>query len=384
MTDPHLTYGFSDEQKLLRESVLGTLARVLPPEKIRELDRAGEYPYEACQALADLGINGIVYPKEFGGLESSFKDLAVLGEALGYHYGGIAQAWSITCIYAGMHIALHGSDEMRRDMLPKIMSGEMRLALCLSEPDHGSDLAGIECFARKGGNGYVLSGQKIYNSAAHVAHNLVVVCKTKPGRGYDGISMFVVDTSLPGVTVNRLSALGRHTTEANHCFFDSVRLSADRLIGTENDGWHGLMKCLNVERLNLAANGVGNTLKIMEHVLAYARERQQFGRPIGKFQAVSHKFADMQIMYQTARAMLYRVAEMLDNGLDPIMENAVLKAYATEVNWKVADMAMQIMAGAGYIIDQDMQMMFRDARVGPIGGGTSEIQRNVIASRMGL
>ena len=384
MSDPHLTFGFTEEQKLLRKSVLGTLARVLPPEKIRELDKAGEYPYEACQALADLGINGIMYPKEFGGLDSSYKDLAVLGEALGYHYGGIAQAWSITCIYAGMHIALHGSDEMRREILPKVISGEMRLALCLSEPDHGSDVAGIECFARKDGNGYVLNGQKIYNSAAHVAHNLVVVCKTKPGRGYDGISMFVVDTSLPGVTINRLSALGRHTTEANHCFFDEVKLPAEAMIGTENDGWHGLMKCLNVERLNLAANGVGNTLRIMEHALNYAQERQQFGRPIGKFQAVSHKFADMQIMYQTARAMLYRVAEMLDAGQDPIMENAVLKAYATEVNWKVADMAMQILAGAGYIIDQDMQMLFRDARVGPIGGGTSEIQRNVIASRMGL
>lgn len=384
MDDPHLTFGFSEEQNMLRESVLGTLERVLPPEKIRELDQAGEYPYEACKALAEIGINGIVYPEQYGGLNRSFTDLAVLGEALGYHYGGIAQAWGITCIYAGMHVALHGSDAMKKEILPKIISGEMRLALCLSEPDHGSDVAGIECLAVRDGDEYVLNGQKIYNSAAHVAHNLVVVCKTKPGRGYNGISMVVVDTSLPGVTVQRLSALGRHTTEANHCFFDNVRLPADRLIGKENDGWDGLMKCLNVERLNLAANGVGNTLRIMEHALNYAKEREQFGRPIGKFQAVSHKFADMQIMYQTARAQMFRVAAMLDAGLDPIMENAVSKAYATEVNWKVADMAMQILAGAGYIIDQDMQMMFRDARVGPIGGGTSEIQRNVIARRMGL
>ncbi|MBC8241682.1 MAG: acyl-CoA/acyl-ACP dehydrogenase [Alphaproteobacteria bacterium] len=384
MDDPNLTFGFTDEQKLLRNSVLGTLQRVLPPEKIRELDMAGEYPYEACAALAEAGVNGIVYPEEYGGLGGSFMDLAVLGEALGYHYGGIAQAWGITCIYAGMHIALHGSEEMKREVLPKIISGDMRLALCLSEPDHGSDVASIEALAVRDGGDYVLNGQKIYNSAAHVAHNLVVVVKTKPGRGYDGISMFLVDTTLPGVTIQRLDALGRKTTEANHCFFEDVRLPADRLIGTENDGWQGLMKCLNVERLNLAANGVGNTLKIMEHALAYARERQQFGRPIGKFQAISHKFAEMQIMYQTARAQTFRVAQMLDAGVDPIMENAVAKAYTTEVNWKVADMAMQILAGAGYILDQDMQMMFRDARVGPIGGGTSEIQRNVIAQRMGL
>jgi alkylation response protein AidB-like acyl-CoA dehydrogenase len=126
MTDPHLTFGFTDEQKLLRESVLGTLARVLPPEKIRALDAAGEYPADACKALAEAGINGIVYPEAYGGLGGSFMDLAVLGEALGYHYGGIAQAWSITCIYAGMHIAMHGSDAMKREVLPKVIAGDMR------------------------------------------------------------------------------------------------------------------------------------------------------------------------------------------------------------------------------------------------------------------
>jgi alkylation response protein AidB-like acyl-CoA dehydrogenase len=273
---------------------------------------------------------------------------------------------------------------MKREVLPKIIAGDMRLALCLSEPDHGSDVAGIELSAGRKRDGYVLNGQKIYNSAAHVAHNLVVVGKTKPGRGYDGISLFLVDASLPGVSIRRLSALGRHTTEANHCFFENVALPADRLIGEENGGWRGLMRCLNVERLNLAANGVGNTRRIIDHVLAYAKTRAQFGRPIGKFQAVSHKLADMEIMWQTARAQTFRVAQMLDAGLDPVCENAVAKAYATEVNWKVADMGMQIMAGAGYIMDQDMQMMFRDARVGTIGGGTSEIQRNVIARCMGL
>ena len=119
MDDPNLTFGFTEEQKLLRESVLGTLQRVLPPEKIRELDKAGDYPYEACAALAEAGVNGIVYPEEYGGQGGSFMDLAVLGEALGYHYGGIAQAWGITCIYAGMHIALHGSEAMKHEILPR-------------------------------------------------------------------------------------------------------------------------------------------------------------------------------------------------------------------------------------------------------------------------
>jgi len=384
MSDAHMTFGFSDEQRQMRRSVMGLLDRVLPPEKIRELDKSGEFPFEACRALAEGGYMGLMYPQRYGGMGGSYMDLAVLGEALGYHYGGIAQAYAITAIYAGMHIALNGSEEMKREVLPKIISGEMRLALCLSEPDHGSDVAGIELSAVRVGEAYVLNGQKIYNSAAHVAHNLVVVAKTKPGRGYQGISMFLVDSSLPGVAIHRLSALGRRTTEANHCFFENVRIPADRIIGAEHDGWRGLMSCLNVERLNLAANGVGNTRRIIEHVLDYAKTRRQFGRPIGKFQAIAHKLAEMEIMWQTARAQVFRVAQMLDAGLDPVCENAVAKAYATEANWKVADTAMQIMAGAGYIIDRDMQMMFRDARVGMIGGGTSEIQRNVIARCMGL
>src|SRR5262249_57718573 len=140
------------------------------------------------------------------------------------------------------------------EVVGKMSGGEMGVGVGLSEPDHGSDVAGIELTARREGNGYVLNGQKIYNSAAHVAHNLVVVAKTKPGRGYDGITMFLVDPSLPGVSIRRLRALGRHTTEANHCFFADVRLSADPMIAPENNGWHGLMRCLNVERLNLAAN----------------------------------------------------------------------------------------------------------------------------------
>jgi alkylation response protein AidB-like acyl-CoA dehydrogenase len=384
VSDAKLTFGFSEEQKQMRRSVLGLLARVLPPAKVRELDAAGEYPFEACKALAAGGYMGLMYAPEYGGMGGSFMDLAVLGEALGYHYGGIAQAYGITVIYAGMHIALHGSEELKREVLPKIISGEMRLALCLSEPDHGSDVAGIALSAVREGNGYLLNGQKIYNSAAHVAHNLVVVAKTRPGRGYDGISLFLVGATSPGLSIHRLSALGRHTTAANHCHFDNVRVAADRMIGEENSGWRGLMQCLNVERLNLAANGVGNTRRILEHVLGYAKTRQQFGRPIGKFQAVAHRLAEMEMMWQTARAQTFRVAQMLDAGLDVVCENAVAKAYATEVNWKVADMAMQIMAGAGYIMDQDMQMMFRDARVGMIGGGTSEIQRNVIARSMGL
>src|SRR5499433_4544519 len=151
-----MTFGLSEEQRQMRASVLGLLDRVLPPAKIRALEEAREYPFDAHQALAHAGFMGLMYPAEYGGMGGSYLDLAVLAEALGYHYGGIAQAYAITVIYAGMHIALHGSDAMKREVLPKIITGDLRLALCLSEPDHGSDVAGIELTALREGNGYVL------------------------------------------------------------------------------------------------------------------------------------------------------------------------------------------------------------------------------------
>ena len=384
MSDAHMTFGFSEEQRQMRASVLGLLNRVLPPAKIRELDKAGEYPFEAHKALADAGYMGLVYPTEYGGMGGSYMDLAVLGEALGYHYGGIAQAYGITVIYAGMHVALHGSEDMKREVLPKIISGDMRLALCLSEPNHGSDVAGIELAAVRDGNGYVLNGREdLQQRGARGA---------QPGRGGEDQAgprlrrhQHVPGRHIPARRLHPPPECARPAHDRGQPLLLRQRAPSRRPHHRRGEQrLAGLMKCLNVERLNLAANGVGNTRRILDHVLDYAKTREQFGRPISKFQAVSHKLAEMEMMWQTARAQTFRVAQMLDAGLDPVCENAVAKAYATEVNWKVADMAMQIMAGAGYIMDQDMQMMFRDARVGMIGGGTSEIQRNVIARCMGL
>ena len=209
----------------MRASVLGLLSRVLPPAKIRELDKAGEYPFEAHKALAEAATWGSCIRSSTAAWPAATWTWPCWARRWATITAGSPRPTASPSIYAGMHIALHGSPDMKREVLPKIISGDMRLALCLSEPDHGSDVAGIELAAVREGNGYVLNGQKIYNSAAHVAHNLVVVAKTKPGRGYDGISMFLVDTSLPGVSIRRLSALGRHTTEANHCFFENVRTS---------------------------------------------------------------------------------------------------------------------------------------------------------------
>lgn len=378
------TFGFTEQQRLIRDSVLDLLERVLPATKIRQLDAAGEFPREAYAALANAGWMGLPYAEAYGGSAGSNKDLAVLVESMAYHYASVATAYLTTVIYGGMHIALHGSEALRQRYLPRIVDGSIRMAIALTEPDAGSDAAAIRTRAERRGDRYLVNGQKLYITCAHVSDYLVTAVRTGADAGTRGISMLLIDAKAPGVVIRPLDTLGRRTTRANEVFFDSVEVPADHLIGEENRGWRGLMKCLNLERLCLAAAGAGNMQHVVDYARDYAVQRRQFGQPISKFQAVAHKLADMRISAETTRLLVWRVAEMLDAGLDPRMETAIAKIVATENDFRCADIGMQVMGGAGYMMEQDMQRFFRDSRIGPIGGGSNEIQRNIIASLMGL
>lgn len=380
---PYKTFGFTDEQVMMRDSVLGTLNRVLPEAKILELEAASEYPAEALLALAEAGWLALPFEEEFGGVAASNKDLAVFIEALGYHHAGITSAYMTSVVYGGLHMQFHGSDWMKRELLPKLIQGKLRMAIGYSEPSGGSDAAAILTRAKRDGDDYVISGQKVFITNAHVADYLVITAKTDPDAGHRGLSLFLLDTKLPGVTIRNLNPMGRRTSLPNEVFLDEVRVPASHLVGEENRGWPLLMRGLNMERMLLAAASAGQMIKIIEIAKDWAMERKAFGQTITEFQAVAHKFAEMQMMTETARLHTFSVADMLDAGENPVMETAIAKTVATEYNMKVADMGVQIMGGAGYM-DGRMSQLYRDARVGPIGGGTSEIMRTVIAKRMGV
>lgn len=383
------TFGFTEQQRMIRDSVLDLLQAELPPDKIRALDRDGEFPFDAYRALADAGWMALPFPESLGGAGGSHKDLAVLVEAMAYHYASIATAYLTTVIYAGQHIALHGSELLKRRYLPGIIDGSLRMAIALSEPGAGSDAAAITTRAERRSDRYIVSGQKLYITCAHVAHHLVAAVRTGAAdspeyAGHRGISMLLIPTDARGVTIRMLDTLGRRTTRANEVFFDQVEVPAENLIGEEHRGWRGLMKCLNIERLCLAAAGAGNMQHVIDYARDYATTRVQFGQPITRFQAVAHKFADMRIKAETTRLLTYRVAEMLDAGIDPRIETAMAKVVATDNDFDCANLGMQIMGGAGYMMEHDMQRFFRDSRIGPVGGGANEIQRNIIAQLMGL
>ena len=377
-------FGMNEHQRMIRESVLALLARALPRQKIKALDAAGEFPHDAYQALAKAGWMGLPFPEAYGGMGGSHKDLAVLAETLGYYYNGISNAYMVSVIYGGMHLLHSGDEAMKQNLIPRIVSGEILCAIGITEPQGGSDVANIKTRAVRDGDHYVINGSKVYITDAHVADYVILATKTQADAGHRGLSLFLVGTKTPGISMRPMEMLGGRTTHQNEIFFDDMRVPAANMIGKENDGWRVLMKGLNMERMCIAAQSAGNTQAIVDYTVDYATQRIQFGQPISHFQVTQHRIVDMRILAENARLISYRVADMLDAGIDPVIETSMAKIIATDNNFACANLGLQIFGGAGYTMEYDIQRYFRDSRVGPIGGGTNEIQRNIIAKRMKL
>lgn len=378
------TFGYTEEQRLIAESIPPLLRRALPSAKVRELDEAAQFPEEAYQALAAAGWMGLPYSDDCGGSGGSHKDLAVFVETVAYHNVQLASAWLTTVIYGGMQVCLNAPPVLRERIMPGVIAGSTKLALCITEPETGSDVSSIRTRAVADGDEFVITGHKMYITCAHVADHLVVATKTAPDAGHRGITLFLVDARSPGLTIRPLKGLGRRMIHTNEVFFDGVRVPASRRLGELNQGWKALMKGLGLERLCLSASAVGNMRRIIDYARDFARDRKQFGKPIAAHQAVAHKFADMQVMYESSSAMLDRAAALLDAGLPAMLETAATKVHCTENNIRCADTGLQVMGGAGWMAEHEMQMYYRDCRVGTIGGGTSEVMRNIIAKQMEL
>ena len=380
---PYKTFGFTEQQVLVRDQVLKLLARAAPDSKIDEWERNSAYPEEAYQALAKEGYTALPFDEEFGGSNAGHRDLAVFIEATAYHHPGITSAYMTTIIYAGMYIQYNGTPEQKQEFLPAIIAGKLKLAIAYTEPHGGSDAASTRTRAVRDGDDYVINGQKLYITNAHNADYLVVTARTTPEGGHKGISLFIVDTKAPGITIRTMNPMGRRTSLPNEVFFDDVRVPASRRLGPENGAWKMMMRGLNLERVLLGAAASGQCLKILEIARNWATEREAFGKKITEYQAISHKFAEMIMLTESARLHTYSAADMLDQGVSAVIETSMAKVIGTENNMKVADLGVGIMAGAGYM-DGPMSRLFRDARVGLIGGGTSEIMRNVIAKMAGV
>jgi alkylation response protein AidB-like acyl-CoA dehydrogenase len=378
-------FSLTDEQTLLRDSVRKLMDRVATPDYVRRLDREQAYPYELYDAWVRAGLLRLPYPEQYEGLGGSVIDMVIIAEELSRTSADFYMTFAGST-FCGLNILRKASEAQKAHWLPRLMAGDIRMCISMSEPDAGSDVGAMRTTAVRDGDHWVINGQKLWSSGAG-AKNCVInaYVKTDTKVHYrQGMSLFLVDNDTPGVELRKLDMLGRRCTGTYEIFFNNVRVPADRLIGGEHGGWDCLMSGLQVERVCSAAGNCGAAQAVVDLAVAYARERKQFGRPIGTFQAIAHMLADMATEVEAARTLMWRAAWMVATGQDALREISMAKLMSSETYVKVANMGMQILGGYGYTMELDMQRHFRDSRASTIAAGTSQIQRNLIAGLMGL
>ena len=375
-----------EDQKAFRDSIRSLCDREVGTRSDREkmLDPGEEAQSSTLYAkLAALGWLGIAIPEEYGGSGGSHVDQTILFEEL---HRGLAPVKAIgaTTTVAGCY-RRYGSQEQKVDALSSIAAGSV-MAISISEPGAGSDVAGIKCSAREVDGGFVINGQKTWCSFAHIAERILLIARTSSeGRPHDGLTMLEVPATAGGITTRRISTMGG--SEVNDVFFSDVFVPRANVVGEVGRGFQQIMDGLNGERLLGAAVGLGWGQRALDDLLVYVKEREQFGRPIGSNQALRHRIADLAIELECARLLTYRVASLLDTeGNSPTVTKltSMAKVKTSEVARNISLEGVQMMGGYGYASEYDMEGHLRHTMVLPIYAGTNEIQRDIISRSLGL
>lgn len=380
-----MDFSFTDEQVMLRETVRKLMDEHAPIKYLRRLDREQTYPSELDEEWVKAGFLSIPFPEAYGGLGGSVLDVVIIAEELSRRSADLVMAYAGS-VFCGLNILRKGSEEQKRHWLPKLLSGDSKMSISISEPDAGSDVGAIRTTAHRDGDNWIINGQKLWATGAAAKNNVInVYVKTDSNARYqEGMSLFLVDNDTPGVKMRKLDMLGRRCVGTYEVFLNDVRVPADRLVGGENKGWDVVLSGLQVERVTAAATACGGAQAVVDLALQYAKDRKQFGRPIGTFQAIAHMLADMQTEVEAARTLMWRAAWMVASGQKALREITMAKLLASETYVKVASMGMQVLGGYGYSMEFDMQRYFRDSRAATIAGGSSQMQRNLLAGLMGL
>ena len=380
-------YGFtlSDEQQAFVEAIRDFARRECGTREQRDaLTKHNTEPHnpEIYKRVAELGWLGVAIPSEFGGSGGGLVDLCLFLEEISRGQVPIG-GFSVSAISAGPYERF-GTDEQKQEILTGIVGGAVE-AIAMSEPEAGSDVGNLRCKAERRNGGYVINGQKTWISEAQHAEHILLVCRTETGSDkHKGLTMLSVPAGSAGVEIRGIETMGGKVV--NDVFFNDCEVPADSLVGVEGQAWMQLMSGLNTERLIIAAQSTGLAQRALDDVLAYTKEREQFGRPIGSFQALSHRLADLATEVACTRLLTYAVARQCDANPGVLFpqEASMAKLKATETGKKVALEGMQMMGGYGYATEYDMQNHVRMNLVSTIYGGTSEIQREIIAKTHGL
>ena len=373
------------EQSMLRDSVVRFVERNCPAQNVRRWDRDGELPEALHHEMVAAGFPAMMVPEAYGGIGSPMQDCAIVYEEISRPSVDLGTRLALLA-WGSMILSDFASEEIKQEFLPRVVSGEVKLSFSLTEPNSGSDAASLQTRARAEGDEWVLNGQKLFSSGADALNNYIIVAaRTDPDAPkHKGISLFLVPNTIPGLNIRRLETVGRKIVGLCELFFDDVRIPKRYLIGEVNNGWHYVTRHLERERITLAANYLGSARSALADALTYAGERQQFGRPIGDFQVIAHMLADMATEIEAARWMVAMAAWRYDMKLPCAKEASMAKLFVSEMLVRATTQGMQILGGHGYTTDHDMQRHWRDARNSTVGGGTSQIQRGLIAREIGL
>jgi alkylation response protein AidB-like acyl-CoA dehydrogenase len=375
---------FTEEHDRLRESIHDFAVKEIAPHAMEW--ETTTFPDSIIRRMGELGFLGLSMPEAYGGQGGDYFANIVLAEEMVHgQSGGLAMGVAVQTDMAMPPIHLFGTEEQKQRWLVPAIKGEAILSLGITEPDAGSDVAGIKTRAVRDGDEYVINGSKTYITNGHRSDVIVLVTKTDPDAGYDGFSLFLVPMDTPGVIrEKKLEKLGMHASDTALLAFQDVRVPASALLGQEGKGFYHIMWELQGERLIGAAGCVAGAQRCFDQTLQFAKERTAFGRQIGKFQVIRHKFAEMATQIESARQMVYTTAWRFNNGEYPVREISMAKLHAARVAVDVADECIQIHGGAGYMTEYGVERVWRDMRLNRIGAGTDEIMLDVIGRSYGL
>jgi alkylation response protein AidB-like acyl-CoA dehydrogenase len=373
-----MDFDLTDEQQLIRETARTFADRELA-ERARENDRNNHFDTELVAKIADQGYLGAIVPQQYGGAGLDYVTYAVVVEEIGRHDSAMRTVISVQTSLVCSSILRWASEEQKQHHLPKLCSGEWLGCFGLTEPDTGSDAANQKTRARKTDSGWVLNGNKMWISLGNHAKVAMIFAQTDPEKKHRGLACFLVPTDTPGFSTQEIHGkMGLHGSDTASIALDDVEVPDDAMMGEIGDGFKIAMSALDSGRYSVAAGCVGVCQGSLDHSVAYAKEREQFGRPIASFQLVQAMIAEMRVQTDAARLLVYRAGFLKDNGRPSTTETSIAKLYATEAAQNCSHLAIQVHGGSGYVDDHPVERYFRDVRVTTLYEGTSQIQKLII------
>jgi len=377
-----MNFSFTEEQLMAKKTFRNVAEKEVLPI-VDEYEKKEAFPTFLFKRLGELGFLAMTLPEEYGGMGADTITFCLFAEEFGKINSGITSGLVVHSSVPTSAILNGGTEEQKQKYLQEAAKGESVFAIGITEPNVGSDVAGIETTARLEGNEYILNGSKIWITNGGIADYVVVTAKEDASLGLKGIQLYLVPTNAPGFQVaKKMEKHGIQTSDTSELIFEDCRIPKENKLGDK--GFYNILSSLTTGRIVVGARAVGVAEKAFELALEYAKQRNQFGKQIGKFQSIQHKLARMRMEIDAARLLVYKAAYLKDAGEDYANEASIAKLYASETAVRITNEALQIHGSYGYSREYPVERLVRDARIFTIGEGTSEIQLNIIAKRLGL